>query len=135
MHALISWGFWLLYEWLGIVEAWGGACKDRSSELQGDGLLSWVQGTHPIRSISESFVAKVLMHASMFDAPLALLLYVGMFWAGMHDSGRVIEGSCTVSGLDAGTGASYVRHPVPCVLHQTVYACFSFEWFRLISRN
>ena len=76
-----------------------------------------------------------LMHASVCDALLVVFdEYMG-YWAGMHDSGRVIEGSCTVSGLDAGTGASYVRHPVPCVLHQTVYACFSFEWFRLISRN
>ena len=58
------------------MEAWGGTCKDQISELQGDGLLSWVQGTQPISSILESFVAKVLMHASIFDAPLALLMYV-----------------------------------------------------------
>ena len=47
-----------------------------------------VQGTHPIRSILECLVAKVLMHASVNDAPLSLFDGCMIYWVDTYDLGR-----------------------------------------------
>ena len=76
-----------------------------------------VQGTHPIRSILECLVAKVLLHASVNDAPLSLLDGYMNCWGFACLDGRKFSLGCAAKVLDARSDASYVGCPNTCIQH------------------